>query len=159
MTEHASKGALKLLLKLAVAPGAREARTNTLVFGAGWLLTTVIFVKATLPVLWTLPPYTGTPPGATLVVGQSRVTVRLGLVNSAQLAEATAVTSAPAQASLPETLTDRVREQALGGAVKLAVKLVKAPGAKLATIKIALNWLLTTTLVSVTLPGLLTLPA
>ena len=40
-TEQASNGALKLLLKFAEAPGAREASTNTVVLGTGWLLTTM----------------------------------------------------------------------------------------------------------------------
>jgi hypothetical protein len=42
-------------VKLATAPGAKDANVNTGVLGAGWLSTTTIFVKVTLPVLLTLP--------------------------------------------------------------------------------------------------------
>ena len=56
VTAHASQGALKLLLKLAAAPGAKAARLNTVVLGTGWLLTTVRLVSVLLPVLRTLPP-------------------------------------------------------------------------------------------------------
>ena len=44
-------------LKLAVAPGSREPSVNTTVFGAGWLLTTVIFVNVMFPEFLTVPPY------------------------------------------------------------------------------------------------------
>ena len=56
VTEQAFRGALKLLLKLAEAPGASDARINTVVLGAGWLLATVMLVRVMLPVLRTLPP-------------------------------------------------------------------------------------------------------
>ena len=84
-----------------------------------------------------------------------------GVVTSVQVAEALLLTKACVQLSLPLAVTVLLTEQASAGAVKAAVKLVDAPGAKLATLRTVLgtDWLLTTvTLLSVTLPGLLTVP-
>ena len=55
VTEQESKGAFRLLLKLADAPGASEATVNTGVLGTGWLLTTVMPVSVTFPALRTVP--------------------------------------------------------------------------------------------------------
>jgi hypothetical protein len=65
------------------------------------------------------------------------------------------------QASLPRAVTVVLMEHALAGEVMLAVKFAEAPGARLGTVSTVLGeaWLLTTTtLFSVTLPGLLTVP-
>ena len=65
------------------------------------------------------------------------------------------------QLSLPLAVTVLLTEQASAGAVKLAVKLADAPGARLGTVNTVLgtDWLLTTvTLFSVTLPEFLTVP-
>jgi hypothetical protein len=55
VTEQESSGVVKLPLKLADAPGAREGTVNTGVLGTGWLLTTVMLVSVTFPGLLTLP--------------------------------------------------------------------------------------------------------
>ena len=62
------------------------------------------------------------------------------------MAVALVVTRAPEQASLPLAVTVLLTEHASAGAVKLAVKLVVAPGARLATVNTVLgtDWLLTT---------------
>ena len=98
---------------------------------------------------------------ATGTAGQASVTAMAGAVVSGQVAEATLVTTVPAQASVPRAVTVLLTEQALAGAVKLAVKFADAPGARLGTVSTVLGeaWLLTTvTLFNVTLPGLLTVP-
>ena len=66
------------------------------------------------------------------------------------------------QLSLPMAVTVLLTEQASKGAVKLAVKLLTAPGASVSgpmTGVLLVGWLSTTnTLFSVTLPALLTVP-
>ena len=65
------------------------------------------------------------------------------------------------QASLPLAVTVLLTEQASAGAVKLAVKLADAPGARLGTVNTVLgtDWSLTTvTLFKVTLPEFLNGP-
>ena len=93
--------------------------------------------------------------------GQTWVTTMLGVVVSVQVAEALLFTTAPVQLSLPLAVTVLLTEQASAGAVKLAVKLADAPGAKLGTVNTVLgeDWLLTTvTLFKVTLPEFRTVP-
>ena len=59
---------------------------------------------------------------------------------------------------LPKTVNE-ICQKKRGISAEMAVKLAKAPGARLGTIKTVLSWLLTTTtLFKVTLPGLLTIP-
>lgn len=77
------------------------------------------------------------------------------------MAEAVLETTSEVQAELPLATTEALTEQPLPGAVKLAVKLVDAPGARLdrETKVDGEVWLLTTvTLFKVTSPGLLTVP-
>jgi len=93
--------------------------------------------------------------------GQYCVTVIPGAVTSGQVAEALWVTMLSEQASLPLAVTVLLTEHASAGAVKLAVKLAEAPGARLGTVNTVLGdaWLLTTvTLFKVTLPEFPTVP-
>lgn len=113
LAEQASKGATKLLLKPAVAPGASEPKLNTTVFGAGWLLTTLIFVKIMFPALLTLPPYMTRLPGVPGLTGQVCLTEMSAVVTNGQSMETLAPTPNPAHCSLPLTLTEVVIEQAL----------------------------------------------
>ena len=78
-----------------------------------------------------------------------------GVVTSAQVAVALLETTAEVQASLPLAVTVLVIEHASIDAVKVAVKLADAPGAKVATVNPVLA---TATLFRVTLPVLLTVP-
>jgi hypothetical protein len=83
------------------------------------------------------------------------------VVTSGQVADALLETTAAVQASLPLAVTVLLTEHASAGAVKLAVKLAEAPGARLGTVNTVLGtaWLLTTvTLFSVTLPEFRTVP-
>ena len=96
LAEQASRGAVKLLLKLADAPGASEPIVNTTVLGDGWLLTTVTLVSVTFPALLTLPLEVRTPPGAAGVAGQDWVTTTRGVVTSGQSMVALATTPEPA---------------------------------------------------------------
>ena len=73
------------------------------------------------------------------MAGQTRVTVNPGVVTSGQMAEALLVTRTALQASLAVTVTALLIEHASSGALKLAVKLVEAPGARLGTIKSVLE--------------------
>ena len=54
LTEQASMGAVKLELKLAVAPGARLGIVRT-VLGVDWVLITMTLFKVTLPEFRTVP--------------------------------------------------------------------------------------------------------
>jgi hypothetical protein len=84
-----------------------------------------------------------------------------GVVTSVQVADALLLTAVSAQLSLPLAVTVLLTEHASAGAVKLAVKLADAPGARLGTVSTVLGeaWLLTTaTLFKVTLPEFLTVP-
>jgi len=84
-----------------------------------------------------------------------------GAVVSVQVAEAVWVTRIAEQASLPLAVTVLLTEHASAGAVKLAVKLADAPGARVGTVRTVLGTarsLTTVTLLSATLPGLLTVP-
>jgi hypothetical protein len=84
-----------------------------------------------------------------------------GVVFSVQLADALFVTMACVQLSLPVAVTVLLTEQALMGAVKLAVKIADAWGARLARVNTVLGeaWLSTTvTLFKVTLPEFVTNP-
>ena len=60
--------------------------------------------------------------------GQLCVSVRSGVVSSAQVADALWETRMAVQLSLPLALTVLLTVQALLGAMKLAVKLLTAPG-------------------------------
>ena len=103
-----------------------------------------------------------TPPRLGGFAGQFCVTVMPGAVTNVQVADALLLTTVSVQLSLPVAVTALVTEHALAGAVKLAVKLADTPGARLATVKTVLGeaWLLTTaTLLRVTLPEFLTVPA
>jgi hypothetical protein len=85
----------------------------------------------------------------------------LGVLPNGQVAEATLLTGAAVQASLPEAVTVAVTVQPLAGAVKLELKLADAPGARLGTVNTVLGEdcaLTTVTLFKVTLPLLLTEP-
>src|ERR1051325_1258828 len=101
------------------------------------------------------------PPGLAGVAGQFWRTIRAGAVNKAQVADAVSVATTPAQVLVPRAVTVLVTEQALAGEAKVAVKLAEAPGARLATLNTVLGeaWLSVTVMpLSVTLPGLLTVP-
>ena len=89
------------------------------------------------------------------------VTMIRGLVASVQVAEAELETTTRLQLSLPLALTVLLTEQTFAGAVKLAVKLVEAPGARLGTVKTVGgdDWLsVTMMLFNVTLPEFRTVP-
>src|SRR4029077_3899542 len=113
LAEQASRGAVNPLLKLAEAPGASEARVNTTVLGAGWLLTTVMFERVMFPACVTLPLEARKPPGAAGLAGQVCVTIMSGVVTSGQVTAAEALTGIPAHCPLALTLTVVVIEQAL----------------------------------------------
>src|ERR1043165_5019016 len=84
-----------------------------------------------------------------------------GAVSNAHVADWLALAETPAQVLLPRAVTVLVTEHALIGAVNVAVKFADAPGARLATLRTVLGvvWSFTTvTLISVTSPGLLTVP-
>ena len=84
-----------------------------------------------------------------------------GSVVSGQVAEAFAVAPAVEQASLPVAVTVLSTEHVSAGVVKVAAKLVDAPGARLGTVNTVpgVDRLLeTTTLFRVTLPVLRTVP-
>ena len=93
--------------------------------------------------------------------GQFCVATIRGAVTNGQVADFVSVTTVAVQASLPLAITVLLTEHASAGAVKLAVKLVETPGARLGTVNTVLgtDWLLTTvTLFNVTLPEFLTVP-
>ena len=60
---------------MATSPGNNVPRVKTAVFAAGWLLTTTMFVKVTLPVLLTLPVNVNSCPGLTGPSGHVLVTL------------------------------------------------------------------------------------
>ena len=96
------------------------------------------------------------------MTGQVSVTTMPGVDLSGQVADAAFVTGSPVQLSLPVAVTVLLTVQAVVGAVKLAVKLLEAPGARVSgprTAVLGAGWLLmTNTLFSVTLPEFLTFP-
>jgi hypothetical protein len=128
----------------------------------GWLLTTTMLFKVTLPVLLTLPEKVSVWPGETNCAGHDLVTLMPGVVISGQgPADAVFVTGAAVQLSLPVAVTVLLTEQALVGAVKVAVKFEDAWDARLGTKSTVLGeaWLSTTvTLVKMTLPVFVTVP-
>ena len=63
----------------------------------------------------------------------------LGVLPKGHVAEATLLTGAEVQASLPLAVTLAVTVQPLAGAVKLELKLADAPGARLATLNTVLG--------------------
>ena len=78
-----------------------------------------------------------------------------------QVAEVLDVATTPAQVLLPRAVTVLLTEQAFTGEINVAVKLADVPGARLATLNTVLGEACastTVTLMSVTLPGLLTVP-
>jgi hypothetical protein len=163
VTEHVSLvGTVKLPVKLALAPGARDTALKTTVSATGRSLTTTMLVSVMLPGFLTVPLYVSGPPGAGEVVGQAIVTAMLGLPSSGQVLVALAVTRVPVHLSLPLAVSVEVTAQPpLVGAVKLPVKLATPPGANVAAVKtgvLPVRSLTTTTLVKVTLPALLTVP-
>src|SRR5262245_904906 len=84
-----------------------------------------------------------------------------GLFRIGQLSVAVSRTEAVPHWSVAVAVKLALTEQALAGAGTLTVKLAEALGASVATVKTAVPGTLsltTTTLVSVTLPGLLTVP-
>ena len=84
-----------------------------------------------------------------------------GVLCKVQVADAVSVETTPAHVLVPRAVTLLVTVQALAGETKVAVKLAEAPGARLASVKTVLGeaWVsITVTLLSVTLPGLLTVP-
>ncbi len=83
------------------------------------------------------------------------------MVFKAQVADALFATGEPEQLSLPVAVTVLVTAQASAGAVKVALKLAEAPGARLATVRTVAGtvWPLTTfTLFNWTLPVFRTVP-
>jgi len=128
----------------------------------GWLLTTTMLFKVTLPVLLTLPEKVSVWPGETDCAGHDLVTLMPGVVISGQgPADAVFVTGAAVQLSLPVAVTVLLTEQALVGVMKLALKFEDALGARLGTKSTVLGeaWLSTTvTLVKMTLPVFVTVP-
>src|ERR1035437_3830817 len=113
--------------------------------------------NCTLPVLVTLPEKGSVWPGETGCAEHTLVTVMPGVFIPWQVADAVFVTMTCVQAELPVAVTVLLNEQASMDVVKLAIKFVDAPGARLGTVNTVLDWLLTTvTLFKVTLPGLLT---
>jgi hypothetical protein len=164
VTEHVSLvGTVKLPVKLALAPGPKDAALKMTVSAVGRSLTTTTLVSVMLPGFLTVPLYVSDPPGAGEVVGQVIVTAILGLPSSGQVLVALAVTRVPVHLSLPLAVRVEVTEQTplLVGAVKLPVKLATPPGANVAAAKtgvLPVRSLTTTTLVKVTLPALLTVP-
>ena len=124
-------------------------------------LFTMTFVNVMLPEFLTVPVKVSVPPGLVGTDGQFSVIAMLGAVPSEHVADALLVTNCEVQALVPRATTVLLTEQALSGAVNVAVKLVVAPGARLATVNTVPGevWLLTTvTPFKVTLPELLTLP-
>ena len=122
---------------------------------------TTTLVKAMLPALLIVPLKVSVPPGLTGLTGQVCVTMRRGFVPSVQVAVAVLETTTRLQMSLPLAFTVLLTEQTFVGAVKVAVKLVDAPGARLGTVKTVVGdvWRsVTTMLVSVTLPEFRTVP-
>src|SRR5947208_544751 len=87
---------------------------------------------------------------------------KLGVVNNGQMAVAVADTSVPAQRSWPRAVRVSMSSQQSDGAVKLPLKFCEAPGARVIgpiTAVLATGMLsVTNTFVSVTFPGLLTVP-
>jgi hypothetical protein len=88
-------GAVRLLVKLADAPGASEPAVNTVVLGAGRSLTTTMLLRIVSPRLRTVPLYTSEPPGNTGAVGHAAVTPIWGVVRMGQVALAVLVTGVP----------------------------------------------------------------
>jgi hypothetical protein len=118
----------------------------------------MMLVNVTLPVLLTLPEKVSNWPGETGCAGHTLVTLMPAVFIPRQVADAVFVTMC-VQLSLPVAITVLLTEQASMDVVKLAVKFVDAPGARLGTVNTVPDWLLTTvTLFKVTLPGLLTVP-
>jgi hypothetical protein len=101
------------------------------------------------------------PPGATITAGQFCVTAIAGAVTNEQVAVALVESGIPVQVSLALAVNVLVTEQASSGAMKLPVKLADPRGANVGTVKITVEPLrsfVTTTLVTVIFPELLTLP-
>src|ERR1019366_8308657 len=108
-----------------------------------------------------LPEKVSNWPGETGCAEHTLVTWMPGMAFSGQVADAVFVTMTCVQLSLPVTITVLLTEQASMDVVKLAVKFVEAPGARLGTVNTVLGTdrlLTTTTLFKVTLPELLTVP-
>ena len=159
LTEQPSVDAVKLAVKLTVAPGASVIGPMTGVLGTGWLFRTTMLFNVTLPVLLTLPEKVSNPPGETGCAEHTLVTVMPGVFIPVQVADAVFVTMTFVQLSLPVAITVLLTEQASMGAVKLAPKVADAPGTKLGTVNTVPDWLLTTvTLFKVMLPVFRTVP-
>src|ERR1035437_3804735 len=128
LTEQASRGAVKLAVKFAEAPGTSVATGMSGVFPL-WLLITTILFKVMLPVFRTMPLEVTEPPGTSRASGQASVTTMPGVVTSGQVADAVFVTTTAVHLSLPVAITVLLTEQASRGAVTVTVKLLTAPGA------------------------------
>jgi len=158
--EQAFAGTVKLPVKFAEAPGASVPIVNTGVLAAGRSLTTTTFVSVILPLLLTVPPKLKDPPGATRLVEQFIVTRIWDAVRMGQEELTESVTATP-QMLVARTVELLLTEQTFAATVKLPVKFTDAPGANDAEVNIGVapvRSLVTTTLVTVMLPVLRTVP-
>jgi len=156
---QALAGRVEIPVKLATAPGAIVAAVKTTVLGTGRSLTTTTLLKVISPVFRTVPLLVIELPGTIGVIGQATVTAICGVVRMVQVELAELVTATP-QILRAVPVEVLVIEQ-LVVAKKLPLKLLLAPGASVAAVKIGvepLRLLRTITLVSVMLPEFLTEP-
>src|SRR5688500_9774048 len=108
-----------------------------------------------------LPLYVSTPPGLIGFGGECWIMAVAGVVVNGQVTLAMLTIGPPLQTSLPDAARVAVTAQALSGTMKLPVKLVPVPGARVPankTVPGAGRSLVTTTLVSATLPVFVTVP-
>jgi hypothetical protein len=92
---QALAGTVTVLVKVASAPGAREATVNTVVLTEGRSLVTTTSVRVMFPVLRTVPLYWNEPPGNIGAAGQFTVTKIFGAVRMGQAEVTTLLTSVP----------------------------------------------------------------
>lgn len=95
VTLQAFAGTVTVLVKFAVAPGARVATVKTVELAAGRSLTTTTSVRVMLPRFRTVPLYTTEPPGVIGVVGHTAVTTICGAVRIGQTEVTLLVTATP----------------------------------------------------------------
>jgi hypothetical protein len=117
LTEQVLAGAVKVYVKFAEAPGARETTVSTGVLGVGWLRVTTTLLRVTSPVLRTVPLKVMAPPAAAAVGGQASVMSMPGALTNGHVNGVELVTGVWLQSPVPDAVTLTVVEQVFAGAV------------------------------------------
>ena len=155
-TEQASAGAVKSVLKSAVAPGASVMGPKTGVPTPGWFPETRTPVSVTFPVFRTVPDRRIGVPPLTATAGQVSVIETPGAVVTTHSVVTRLVTELRVQTSCARPVKWVAKEQTSGGTVYVVLNDAVAPGRSVATVKNTVlgagRSLLTTTFVSVILP-------